>query len=142
MNDTGSWEPLVLDYMIWYSCIKNRRVGIPLTDLSLPHFCSCPKTRPELHISYVMVFFFMFNEWRGEIIVSFVENCWQSLFKLSFHNIFWSFAYTYYWEWLWTARTDFTLYHLTICKRKLNSWLDCYNEKYTVWLLYKYTYSM
>jgi hypothetical protein len=32
----------------------------PLTSLTLPHVCACPKQRPGFPTSYVMVFFFIF----------------------------------------------------------------------------------
>jgi len=31
-------------------------VGIPLTDLTPPHFCTCPKPGLEFPMPYVMVF--------------------------------------------------------------------------------------
>jgi len=33
------------------------RVGIPLTDLTQPHFCACPKPGLGLSMLYVFVFF-------------------------------------------------------------------------------------
>jgi hypothetical protein len=38
-----------------------------------------------LQTTYIMVFF-MFTNLRWEVIVHFVDMCWPSLFKLSFHN--------------------------------------------------------
>ena len=46
----------------------NKRVGIPLTDLTLPHFCACPKQGPGFQISYVIV-----NDFRWEVVIRFVD---------------------------------------------------------------------
>ena len=45
---------------------------IPLTGLTLPHLCACPKPGPGFPTSYVMVFF-MFNELKCEVIVHLVD---------------------------------------------------------------------
>ena len=48
------------------------RFGIPLTCLTLPHFCACPKPGPGFPTSYVMVFFVL-SELRWEAIVCVVD---------------------------------------------------------------------
>ena len=49
------------------------KVGIPpLTSLTLPHLCACPKLRPRFPASYVMGVF-VFNELRWELIICFVD---------------------------------------------------------------------
>ena len=63
------WEE---DIAVGDSIIKWGRVGIPLTNLALPHFCVCPKLRPRFPTSYVIVFF-MFNGMRWEVIVHLVD---------------------------------------------------------------------
>ena len=82
-------------YLLW-KCLYLRsnyqegRVRIPLTSLTLPHLCACPKPEPWFLKSYVVVFF-MFNELGWEVIVCFCWywwNCWPSLFKLSFNNYY------------------------------------------------------
>ena len=40
---------------------QERRVGILLTGLTLPHFCACPKPEPGFPTSYVVVFFVFKN---------------------------------------------------------------------------------
>jgi hypothetical protein len=37
--------------------IQLSRAGIPLTGLTLPHVCACPKKGPGFQTSYVVVFF-------------------------------------------------------------------------------------
>jgi len=63
-------------------------VGIPLTGLTLPHFCACPKSGPEFPTSYVMVCFYV--QWfdaRGDCSFCWNEwSFWPQLFKLYFHN--------------------------------------------------------
>jgi len=81
-----------------------KRVGIPLTSLTTPHCCACPKPRHVFPTSYAMVFF-MFNDLMWELVVHVVDiggiidqhclnfllfcwywwNYWPALFKLSFH---------------------------------------------------------
>jgi hypothetical protein len=39
---------------------------IPLNCLTLPHFCACPKPGPGFSTFYVMIFFFVFTEFRDE----------------------------------------------------------------------------
>ena len=47
-------------YFLWYcqrrSSHQERRVGIPLTDLTPPHLCACPKPGPGFPMSHVVVF--------------------------------------------------------------------------------------
>ena len=45
---------------------------IPLTGLSPPHSCACPKTGPGIPRSYVEVFFSVFSERGLKVIVRFV----------------------------------------------------------------------
>ena len=60
-------------YCCWRSSYQDERAGIPLTGLTLPHFCACFKCGVQM--SYVIVFFCVLSEWvqlRWELIVSFV----------------------------------------------------------------------
>jgi hypothetical protein len=61
------------------------RVEIPLTDLTLPHFCACPNPGPGFQTPYVVVFF-IFNFLRCEVVVRFDDICEivDHPFKLSF----------------------------------------------------------
>jgi hypothetical protein len=44
-------------YCYWRSSYQERRgVGIPLTGLTPPHVCVCPKSGPVFPMLYVMVF--------------------------------------------------------------------------------------
>ena len=45
--------------------MSERRTGIPLTRLILPHLCACPKQVPAFSTSYVMVFL-LFSEFSLE----------------------------------------------------------------------------
>ena len=70
------------------SFIKRRWVGIPLSDLTLPHFCTCPK--PWHGISLCICHgIFVINELRRAAVVCFIlywRNGRPSMFKLSFHS--------------------------------------------------------
>jgi hypothetical protein len=73
-----------------WSSYQEGRVGIPLTDLTLPYFCACPKPRLGFPMSYVVFFCVRWLE-RCKVIVRFIWywwNWWPSLFKLSFHNVY------------------------------------------------------
>jgi len=62
------------------------RFGIPLTCLTLPHFCACPKPGPGFPTSYAMVFFVL-SELRWEARCCWYWwNWWSSLFWLSSHK--------------------------------------------------------
>ena len=67
----------ILDDENWVWCkliYQERRDGIPLTGLTPPHICACPKTGPGFSTPYVMVFFFwVFSELTWEVIVRFVD---------------------------------------------------------------------
>jgi hypothetical protein len=45
----------------WRSRYVEGRAGIPLTGLTIPLFCACPKSGPGFPTSYVVVFF-VFSE--------------------------------------------------------------------------------
>jgi hypothetical protein len=53
--------------------------------LALPHFRACLKPQSGFPIPYLLAFF-VFNDLRWEVVISFVDICWPSLFKLAFHN--------------------------------------------------------
>ena len=53
------------------SSYQEERVGIPLTSLTLPHVCACPKQGLRFPLLYVVVFF-VFIELR-EVMVCFVD---------------------------------------------------------------------
>jgi hypothetical protein len=42
---------------------------ITLAGLTMPHLSTRPKSEPRFPTSYVMVFFFMFDELMGEVVV-------------------------------------------------------------------------
>ena len=54
---------------------QRKRVGMPFTGLTPPHFCVCPKAGTEFSMPYVtnVMVFFAFNCKRREVIVPFVE---------------------------------------------------------------------
>jgi hypothetical protein len=62
---------------------------MPLTDLTPPYCCACPKLGPEFPTSYVMTFT-MFNDLRWELIVRFVD-----FGEIVHHNCF-NFSYASY----------------------------------------------
>jgi hypothetical protein len=69
---------------------------------------ACPKPGTGFPTSYV-VFFFVFSEWRWEMIVRFVDiwwNCWPSLLKLSFYKRMMMKADTWWWQWRQTHDDD------------------------------------
>ena len=70
------------------------------TSLTQSHFCVCPKPGPWFPKSYILVYF-VFEWFQVRVVVLFVhtgrivdlhclywQNCWPSLFKLSFHKWF------------------------------------------------------
>ena len=65
------WE-VIVDFVIITVQIQNWGEGVPLTDLTPPPFCACPKSGPGFTTSYVMVFF-VFSELRWEVILHFVD---------------------------------------------------------------------
>jgi len=77
-------------YSHWRSSHQEGKVAIPLTSLTLPHFCACHKPGPGFPTSHFMVFF-VFNELRWEVIVHWlilVELLTiTTVFKHSFHNL-------------------------------------------------------
>ena len=64
------------EFLFVYICIVGGdsviRRGIPLTSLTSPHCCACPKSGPEFPMPYVMVLF-MFNDLWLEAIVYYVD---------------------------------------------------------------------
>jgi hypothetical protein len=52
-----------------YSLGGKAEFVFPVTGLILPHFCACPKPGPGFPTSYVMFYFFIFNDLRSEMIV-------------------------------------------------------------------------
>ena len=49
----------------WVSSYQERtETGIPLTGVTPPHVCACPKPGPGFPMSYVLVFFFVHSELR------------------------------------------------------------------------------
>ena len=77
--------------LILLSSLFKSRVGdVPLTDLTPPPLCACPKPGPGFTTSSVMVFF-VFSELRWEVILHFVDivgivnhHCLNFLFIKSF----------------------------------------------------------
>jgi hypothetical protein len=70
----------------WRAGYQEGRVKIPLTCLTPPHFCVCPK--PGIDFQRHIFFNFFYVQWvemRGDC--SFCWYWWPSLFKLSFHNL-------------------------------------------------------
>ena len=69
-----------------YSCRRfnhqEGRFGIPLTGLTPPHFCACPKPGPGFPTTYVVgLFFFVF--FLNEVFFRFVDigiNCLNVVF--------------------------------------------------------------
>ena len=59
---------------------------MPLTSLTLPHVCVCPKHEPGSPTSYIVVSF-LFNELRWELIVGFVDHHCLNLLFLTLHII-------------------------------------------------------
>ena len=83
------WE-VIVDFVIITVQIKSWGERVPLTDLTPPPFCACPKPGPGFTTSYVMVFL-VFSELRWEVIVHFVDivgivnhHCLNYLFIKSF----------------------------------------------------------
>ena len=52
--------------------LEKEVIGISLTNLTLPHFCACPKLGSGCPMLYLVVML-MFNELRREMIVCFVD---------------------------------------------------------------------
>ena len=57
-------------YCRWSSSYQEGRVGVPLTGLTPPQFCACPKPGHGFSTSYGAVLF-MFSEFRWEVVVRF-----------------------------------------------------------------------
>ena len=51
------WDPVMKRGAGLGSSYQEGRVGIPLTRLTQPHVCVCPKPRPGFLMLYVVVFF-------------------------------------------------------------------------------------
>ena len=60
-------------YSCWRSSYQEGRIGIPLTGLTLSHFCSCPKPGPGFPMSYVVLFCVQWVQLWWEVIVRFVD---------------------------------------------------------------------
>ena len=83
---TYIYRPIYM-YCYWRSSYQERRgVGIPLTGLTPPHVCVCPKPGPVFPMLYVMVFVCLVKMRCGCSFSWYWWNSWPSLFKLSFHN--------------------------------------------------------
>jgi hypothetical protein len=65
---------------------QDGRVGIPLTSLTLPHLCAFLKPRPGFPTSYILVFF-MFNEFKGEVVLLILVKLLTITVEISFHNM-------------------------------------------------------
>jgi hypothetical protein len=99
---------------IWYCLIKTctiirGRMWRPLTSLTLPHFCACPKPGPGDPIPYAGVFF-MFTDLRWKVVVCFVDiggivdhHC------LSFHQMR---SPTLLFSWPVSVVKQSTIYHI------------------------------
>jgi hypothetical protein len=58
-------------YCSYRSSYQERRIGIPLTGLTLPLFYVCPQPEPDFQRDIAWLFF-VFIELRWEVIVRFV----------------------------------------------------------------------
>ena len=59
-------------YCRWRISYQKRRVGIPLTGLTLPHLCACPNPGTGFPSSYVVVFWCSVSLFQIIVIVCFV----------------------------------------------------------------------
>jgi hypothetical protein len=92
MNFIGGYIPckfflLYLLCLLFFVIFKTYLFGSTLS-----HFCACSKPGPGFSMSYVMVFF-VFSEWRWEVIVRFVD-----IYGIVYHhslNILFSIPQTY-----------------------------------------------
>ena len=92
---------VLYDNICCFSCVYTidvhtleERVGIPLTGLTLPHFCVCPQLWPGFTRSYVMVFLVL-NGLR--LLCWYWWYCWSSLFKMSFLWLGDTIVFELYW---------------------------------------------
>jgi hypothetical protein len=104
--------------------IKTGNVIIPLTSLTLPHCCVCPKSGPGFTMSYVVVFS-MFNELEMRGAYSSYWYWWNnisSLSEFSFHSALpcWSVAFG------WVIQQIHWI------------WLHCFNNGWVVWSFVSY----
>ena len=63
----------------YYRCVTYKDYN-PLTGLTPPYFCTCPKPCLGFITSYVVVPFFVFIEWRWEVVVCFDDVSWICYF--------------------------------------------------------------
>ena len=79
---------LFMHVLPWRSNYQVRRVGIPLTGLTLPQCCAWPKAGPGFPTSYVLISFVVSEfEMRGGCSFRlYCWNCWPLLFKLSLYE--------------------------------------------------------
>ena len=73
----------------WRSNYQEGWVGIPLTSLTLPHFCACSKPGPPVFQCHMAGSSWCSMVWCERWLFSLLVlvDCWPSLFKFSFHNI-------------------------------------------------------
>ena len=57
----------------WRTNYQKGMIEIPITCLTPPHFCACPKVGPCYPSIYAEILLFMLNDLRREIVVSFVD---------------------------------------------------------------------
>ena len=95
VSDTGSaqfWASCLLFvyiYIIVRFSYQERRVEIPLSSLTLLHFCACPKPGSGFLMSCHGLFCVQWFEVKVDCLFCwYLWNCWWSLFKLSFHNLY------------------------------------------------------
>ena len=64
---------IVVDHLtVKVRCSMGGRIGIPLTILTLPHFCAYPKPLPEFSKPYLVICF-VFTSLKWEVVVCFVD---------------------------------------------------------------------
>jgi hypothetical protein len=70
----ASNHPIIIVCLYLYCHLRSNyqqgRVGIPLTALTLPHVCACPKPGPRFPSANVMVYF-VFSDLMCEVVVRF-----------------------------------------------------------------------
>ena len=71
---------------IGYSIIM-KKFWNPVTGISPPHLCFCPKPRSRFTPAYVVIVNLLYSLIWGGGISCYWWNSWPSLYKLSFHNV-------------------------------------------------------
>jgi hypothetical protein len=66
-------------YCCWRSNYQEGKVGIPLTGLTLPYVCACPKTGPGFPTFYVLVPYLYSNGWVTLIICNYSKVIFLTL---------------------------------------------------------------